>query len=393
MVGEPVPVHRFLRTRAGVSLFSGRRLTDDASTYSCTARSTLAAVSAATGGTRTLAFDAFERKITDGSTSFAYDSLDRTTTSGATSFTYDGGSNQLISDGTSPYARTPDGALLASSQGGTPQFSITDRHTDLVASLSPDGTTVTSSTTYDPFGQKTATNGTTPALGYQSGWTDPGNGDVNMAARWYQPGSGAFTSRDTWLLDPSPEAQANRHVYANSDPVNGTDPTGHNRACACGGGSVFLRSGGSRGGGGGSKATRPKAKAKSKTRAKTSYRDPRADLCNSSRCGAGRARPARPSRPTSRPVKPTVRGPVRTRPVANTTRPGNGGRCTYNCSSRTGTTNRAPQGTVTTRPPHALLRTPIAGQTPNPHRLDRNPSPTGTPRTRAGGPMSAGWLP
>ncbi|MFD6583665.1 RHS repeat-associated core domain-containing protein [Streptomyces sindenensis] len=137
-----------------------------------------------------------------------------------------------------------------------------------------------------------------PALGYQSGWTDPGNGDVNMAARWYQPGSGAFTSRDTWLLGPSPAAQANRHVYANSDPVNGTDPTGHNRACACGGGSVFLRGGGSRGGGGGSKATRPKSKSKSKTRAKTSYRDPRTDLCNSSRCGAGRARPARPSRPT-----------------------------------------------------------------------------------------------
>ncbi|MFE6919192.1 RHS repeat-associated core domain-containing protein [Streptomyces rubiginosohelvolus] len=379
------------RTKAGTRKATydarNRLLTDDASTYSYTPRSTLASVSPATGGTRTLAFDAFERKITDGSTSYAYDSLDRTTTSGTTSFTYDGGSNQLISDGTSHYARTPDGALLASSQGGTPQFSITDRHTDLVAGLSADGTTVTSSTTYDPFGQKTATNGTTPALGYQSGWTDPGNGDVNMAARWYQPGSGAFTSRDTWLLDPSPAAQANRHVYANSDPVNGTDPTGHNRACACGGGSVFLRSGGSRGGGGGSKATRPKAKAKSKARAKTSYRDPRADLCNSSRCGAGRARPARPSKPTIRPVRPTARGPIRTRPVANTTRPGNGGRCTYNCSSRTGTTNRAPQGTVTTRPP-----APRPPQNPN-RGPNAKPAPTRPAPKPDWDPKNAGWRP
>ncbi|MEU3323241.1 RHS repeat-associated core domain-containing protein [Streptomyces sp. NPDC006785] len=377
------------RTKAGTRKATydarNRLLTDDASTYSYTPRSTLASVSAATGGTRTLAFDAFERKITDGSTSYAYDSLDRTTTSGTTSFTYDGGSNQLISDGTSHYARTPDGALLASSQNGTPQFSITDRHTDLVAGLSADGTTVTSSTTYDPFGQKTATNGTTPALGYQSGWTDPGNGDVNMAARWYQPGSGAFASRDTWLLDPSPAAQANRHVYANSDPVNGTDPTGHNRVCACGGGSVFLRSGGSRGGGGGSKATRPKSKSKSKTRARTSYRDPRADLCNSSRCGAGRARPARPSKPTIRPVKPTVRGPVRTRPVANTTRPGNGGRCTYNCSSRTGTTNRAPQGTVTTRPP-----APRPPQNPN-RGPNAKPAPTRPAPKPDWNPNAAKW--
>ncbi|MFH9685055.1 hypothetical protein ACH4LE_01765 [Streptomyces sp. NPDC017413] len=219
------------RTKAGTRKATydarNRLLTDDASTYSYTPRSTLASVSAATGGTRALTFDAFERKITDGSTSYAYDSLDRTTTSGTTSFTYDGGSNQLISDGTSHYARTPDGALLASSQGGTPQFS---------------------------------------------------------------------------------------------------------------------------------------------------------------RCGAGRARPARPSKPTSRPVRPTARGPIRTRPVANTTRPGNGGRCTYNCSFRTGTTSRAPQGTVTTRPPAPRPpQNPNRGRAPSPLRLGQRPSPTGIPMLRSGG--------
>ncbi|MDX2547753.1 hypothetical protein ACOT81_04505 [Streptomyces sp. WI04-05B] len=40
-------------------------------------------------------------------------------------------------------------------------------------------------------GKESATNGSTPAVGYQSGWTDPASGDVNMAARWYQPGTGS----------------------------------------------------------------------------------------------------------------------------------------------------------------------------------------------------------
>ncbi|MFF8531681.1 RHS repeat-associated core domain-containing protein [Streptomyces sp. SAS_267] len=97
----------------------------------------------------------------------------------------------------------------------------------MVASLTADGTSVSSSTAYDPFGKQTATTGTTPAVGYQSGWTDPESGDVNMAARWYQPGTGSFASRDTWQLDPFPSAQANRYTYVNAAPLNGTDPSGH----------------------------------------------------------------------------------------------------------------------------------------------------------------------
>ncbi|MFH9478695.1 hypothetical protein ACH4L7_33395 [Streptomyces anulatus] len=94
-----------------------RLLTDDASTYSYTARSTLASVSASTGGTRTVAFDAFdafERNIANGSTSYAYASLDRTNISGTTSFTYGGGCNQLFSEGRRRFTRgmtdAPDGS-------------------------------------------------------------------------------------------------------------------------------------------------------------------------------------------------------------------------------------------------------------------------------------------
>ncbi|MEY2247454.1 LamG-like jellyroll fold domain-containing protein [Streptomyces sp. BF23-18] len=218
------------RTKAGITTATfdarNRQLTDGTTTFTYTARGTLASTTTGTS-TRTLTSDAFERKITDGGTAYTYDSLDRVQTRGTTTFTYDGGSNNLAGDGTSTYNRTPEGSLLSLSTGTTKQWALTDQHTNLVASLTADGTSVSSSTAYDPFGKQTATTGTTPAVGYQSGWTDPESGDVNMAARWYQPGTGSFASRDTWQLDPFPSAQANRYTYVNAAPLNGTDPSGH----------------------------------------------------------------------------------------------------------------------------------------------------------------------
>ncbi|WP_317453992.1 LamG-like jellyroll fold domain-containing protein [Streptomyces sp. TRM68416] len=219
------------RTRAGSTTATfdarNRQLTDASTTYTYTPRGTLASAAAGTGSARTLSFDAFERKITDGNASYTYDSLDRVQTRGTTTFTYDGGSNNLTDDGTTAYNRTPDGSLLSLTDGTTGQWALTDQHTDLVAGLSAYATQVTGSTAYDPFGTETATTGTTPAVGYQSGWTDPESGDVNMAARWYQPGTGAFNSRDTWQLDPVPSGQANRYSYGSGRALNGTDPNGH----------------------------------------------------------------------------------------------------------------------------------------------------------------------
>ncbi|MFG2753770.1 LamG-like jellyroll fold domain-containing protein [Streptomyces xanthophaeus] len=206
--------------------------TSGTETYAYSARGTEKTVTdAAPGGTtRQIQSDAFERTVTNGTSTFTYDSLDRVMTHNGAAFTYDGGSNNLVTDGASTYSRTPGGTLLATSatgQSGTASLSVTDQHTDLVASLGPDGTTVAGSRAYDPFGKTTATSGTNPNVGYQSGWTDTTTGEINMAARWYQPGIGSFTSRDTWQLNPSPSVQANRYTYANASPLNATDPTGH----------------------------------------------------------------------------------------------------------------------------------------------------------------------
>ncbi|MEU7167301.1 LamG-like jellyroll fold domain-containing protein [Streptomyces morookaense] len=205
-----------------------RLVTDASGRYSYTPRGTLASVDPGNGGAvRKLRHDAFERRISDGDATYVYDSLDRVKQRGDTTFTYDGGSNSLVSDGSSTYSRLPGGGVLASTDGTTNQRAVTDRHTDVTAGLTPDGTKLVGSTSYDPFGVIRSKNGARPSLGYQSGWTDPKSGDVNMSARWYLPGTGRFASRDTWQLDPSPAAQANRYGYGNGGPLNGTDPSGH----------------------------------------------------------------------------------------------------------------------------------------------------------------------
>ncbi|MGW0909405.1 LamG-like jellyroll fold domain-containing protein [Streptomyces sp. NPDC002853] len=237
------------RTKAGAISADfdarNRQLTEDTSAFTYTPRGTLASVNDGSGTPRKLDFDAFERKITDGGATYTYDALDRVQTRGQTAFTYDGGSNNLATDGTSAYSRTPDGTLLSSSTGTTKQWALTDQHTDLVAGLTPDGKQVSSSTAYDPFGTETVTDGTTPAVGYQSGWTDPDTGDVNMASRWYQPGTGSFEARDTWLLEAQPSVRGNRYTYGHASPLNGIDPTGHDAWDVVGWGiSVASRSAG-----------------------------------------------------------------------------------------------------------------------------------------------------
>ncbi|WP_352230386.1 RHS repeat-associated core domain-containing protein [Kitasatospora phosalacinea] len=205
-------------------------LDDGANSYTYSARGTLGSQTVHGAQPSTVQFDGFDRMTTRGPVTYTYDSLDRVTQSGTTAFTYDGGSNNQVSDGTARYTRTPGGALVATAGATTTtdaRLEITDAHTDVIAALDPTTNTLTSSTAYDPFGKPTAKTGTGTALGYQSAWTDPTTGDVDMAARWYQPGTGTFTSRDSWTLNPEPSIQGNRYTYASGDPLDRTDPTGH----------------------------------------------------------------------------------------------------------------------------------------------------------------------
>ena len=133
------------------------------------------------------------------------------------------------------FARGPAGELLATSRGGTDRLSLTDAHGDVVAAFDPANTSLTTlndSTAYDPFGKKIGGVGNTGNLGFQGDWTDPDTGQVDMGARWYNPGTGTFTSRDTVTYTQGDSILANRYTYgagtgSTSTTPMATGPSGH----------------------------------------------------------------------------------------------------------------------------------------------------------------------
>ncbi|MFC5748433.1 RHS repeat-associated core domain-containing protein [Actinomadura rugatobispora] len=217
------------RTKAGAASATyderNRRLTDGNATFAYTPRGTLA-----TGTGTDYTFDAFDRLLAAGNTTYTYDALDRVATRNDIALSYAGLEKDPVRDGVNGYARGPSGGLLATGGVAGPRITLSDRRGDVIGGFAPDNTlgSVTESTAYEPFGQPMARSGGALGIGYQGDWTDPGTGQVNMHARWYEPKSGAFTSRDDWTLDPAGGSiGANRYTYANGDPLNITDPTGH----------------------------------------------------------------------------------------------------------------------------------------------------------------------
>ncbi|WP_167530712.1 LamG-like jellyroll fold domain-containing protein [Microbispora hainanensis] len=212
-----------------------RLVSGDGTTYTYTPRGTLASETKA-GATRHLVFDAFDQMISDGDATYSYDALGRLVSrskAGAEQkFTYSSLTNDIatVTDGSggvkAKYGRDPLGNLLSLQEGTGPALGVmTDIHTDVVATY--DGTALVDSTAYSPFGEVVAQTGTKRSVGYQSEWTDPDTGKVNMHARWYIPGTGGFASRDSWNLPPNPSSNLNRYVYGNGDPLGNNDPSGH----------------------------------------------------------------------------------------------------------------------------------------------------------------------
>jgi RHS repeat-associated protein len=206
------------------------QLTNDAGTsYSYTRRGTLANTSS--GSTMvTSTSDAFDQTITRGGQTYGYDALGRVLTAAADGSTrtlfYTGTGNTVVSDGTTTYTYD-SGDNLAAIRSTTGVFAWTDQHTDVVGQFTGTGVTLAGSVTYDPLGNAIASSNAKGNLGYQSGWTDSSNGTVNMAARWYNPSTGQFSTRDSANLNPAANPTvANRYAYANDNPLLTTDPSG-----------------------------------------------------------------------------------------------------------------------------------------------------------------------
>ena len=168
--------------------------------------------------------------ISDGNATYTYDALNRLTgrTQGTTvnPYFFDALSNDVVATtdaaGTklATYGRGVDGEAIGISDGTGARFALADLHGDVVGTFTTTATALTDSVAYTPFGEEITRNGARHDLGYQGGLTDPVTGKVNMHARWYQPGTGTFASRDSATLAPSGSSvRANRYTYADAAPL------------------------------------------------------------------------------------------------------------------------------------------------------------------------------
>ncbi|MFE7573475.1 DNRLRE domain-containing protein [Streptomyces sp. NPDC057521] len=221
------------RTKAGTVTATydarNRLLTAGDTSYSYSPRGTRTG-STEGGVTHTAAFDALGRMITSDDTTYTYDGLGRVVGRGDDTFAYADQSNNLVSGGGSLVVRDPAGDALATADpdGGNASAVLSDQHGDVTGRFAPATGELSGSSAYSPFGQVTVrTADGTGTLGYQGEYTDPDSGQVDMHARWYDPSTGGFSSRDSWTLNPAPSGQANRYAYGAGSPLLNTDPSGH----------------------------------------------------------------------------------------------------------------------------------------------------------------------
>jgi RHS repeat-associated protein len=86
---------------------------------------------------------------------------------------------------------------------------------------------VTDTYTYDAFGSKLNSTGTTPnSYLYRGEQYDSDLGLYYLRARYYNPATGRFLSRDPEDGKPVDPKTLHKYLYAEGDPVNGWDPTG-----------------------------------------------------------------------------------------------------------------------------------------------------------------------
>jgi RHS repeat-associated protein len=133
-----------------------------------------------------------------------------------------GGLSQMILDGPTAYITGPYGLPLEQiDAGGTVRWFHHDQLGSTTSLTNSSGATV-QSYTYDAYGQLTSA---TPTIAnpfrYAGQYTDDQSGFQDLRARYYDPATGQFLSRD-----PLEEATLQPYAYADDNPTNATDPAG-----------------------------------------------------------------------------------------------------------------------------------------------------------------------
>ena len=126
---------------------------------------------------------------------------------------------QRISENLSP--------ALTGSNVWTPSFYVYDGGGS-ARQLTNSAGVVTDEYEYDAYGNSFTKQGTTPNnYLYRGEQVDLDLGLYYLRARYYNPATGRFLSRDPEDGKANEPASLHKYLYANGDPVNGIDPNGH----------------------------------------------------------------------------------------------------------------------------------------------------------------------
>ncbi|MBI2767785.1 MAG: hypothetical protein HYX53_17960 [Chloroflexi bacterium] len=147
----------------------------------------------------------------------------RTTGGVTTTFTWDIASGlPVVLDDGSQYVYAASG-LVSQKQGGSWYYYLADGLGSTITTVDSAGAVV-NAYTYDGYGKTTAASGSQANEFQFAGQQTDGTGLQYLRARYYDPDTGTFLSRDP--LAASPTWTTSSYTYALSSPVNYADPTG-----------------------------------------------------------------------------------------------------------------------------------------------------------------------
>jgi RHS repeat-associated protein len=128
----------------------------------------------------------------------------------------------ILNDGTNSYIYGPSGLPIEQiASSGTVTYLHHDQQGSTRLLTSSTGT-VTGSTTFDAYGNKTGSTGTvTTPLGYDGQYTSSDTGLIYLRARVYDPATAQFLS-----VDPLVWATREPYAYAGDNPLTFGDPNG-----------------------------------------------------------------------------------------------------------------------------------------------------------------------
>jgi len=129
----------------------------------------------------------------------------------------------VLADPTHTYITGPDGLPVEQTNiAGQTHYYLHDHLSSTRALTDQNGTTLALND-YDPYGNTNHTTGTTTdnPFGYAGQYTDANTGLQYLRARWYDPTTAQFLTRD-----PLESVTGEPYTYAGDNPISFTDPAG-----------------------------------------------------------------------------------------------------------------------------------------------------------------------